>query len=393
MPWNSDACIVGLGETEYVKQGEMTDRSEFELACEAIENTVEDAGVDIEDVDGFSSYANDRNKGSLVADALGIPEVKFSNKVWGGGGCGGSAAVMNAAMAVESGAAEYVVAYRALCQGQFGRRGQTQGIDYAEGTDAFAHSLGLETPPQMYALPAQRYMHEYDVPQEHLGHVALTSRAHANRNPRAVMSDREMTMDDYMDSPPITDPYKLYDCCLESDGACAVLVTSAENAADLPQPAVEITSAAQGGGPGWGSGILSSHNMPLEDYPTSNAARVADRLFESAGLTPDDIDVAQLYENFTGMVLMTAEDYGFAPRGEAGELFVDGNAIGPDADLPINTSGGNLSEAYIHGFNLVVEAARQVRGTSPTQVDDVEYSLVASGPGVTPHSGLILSPA
>jgi acetyl-CoA acetyltransferase len=392
MTWDPETCVVGVGETEYFKQGEVTERSEFELACEAIKKAVDDAGLDLEEIDGFSSFANDRNEGALVADALGIPEVRFENKVWGGGGCGGSAAVMNASLAIHAGSAEYVVAYRSLCQGQFGRRGQTQGINEARGDNAFAHPFGLETPPQMYALPAMRYMHEYDVPQEYLGHVALTSRAHANRNPRAVMHDREMTMEDYMEAPPITDPYKLYDCCLESDGACAVVVTSTENAESLSQPGVKILSAAQGGGPEWGSGILASHNMPLDDYTTSNASLVADRLFDNAGISPDDIDVAQLYENFTGQVLMTAEDYGLAPRGKGGELFVDGEAIGPDADLPINTSGGNLSEAYIHGFNLVLEGVRQVRGTSTTQVDDVEYSLVASGPGVTPHSGLILTP-
>jgi acetyl-CoA acetyltransferase len=391
MPWNPEACIVGLGETDYFKQGTVTERSEFELACEAIKKAVDDAGLDIEEIDGFSSFANDRNKASIVADALGVPEVKFSNKVWGGGGCGGSGAVMNAAMAVEAGAADYVVAYRALCQGQFGRRGQAQDHTIVRDDNEFSQPFGLETPPQMYALPVQRYMHEYDVPQEHLGHVALTSRAHANRNPRAVMHERELTMEKYMDSREITDPFKLYDSCLESDGACAVVVTSEDNAESLAQKAVKIESAAQGGGPGWGTGVLASHNMPLEDYTTSNASDVADRLYEGAGIGPDDIDVAQLYENFTGMVLMTAEDYGLAPRGEAGKLFEDGNAIGPDADLPINTSGGNLSEAYIHGFNLVVEGARQIRGTSNTQAEDVEYSLVASGPGVTPHSGLILT--
>lgn len=393
MPWEPDACIVGLGETEYYKQGNVGDRSEFELACEAIKTAVNDAGLDLEAIDGFSSFANDRNKSSLVADALGIPEVAFANKVWGGGGCGGSAAVMNAAMAVHAGAADYVVAYRSLCQGQFGRRGQARDIQRSRGDNEFAHPFGLETPPQMYALPVQRYMHEYDVPKEYLGHVALTSRAHANNNPRAIMSDEDLTMEEYMEAPPITDPFQLYDCCLESDGACAVVVTAEENAETLPQPSVKIHSAAQGGGPGWGSGILASHNMPLEDYPTSNAARVADRLFDAADIGPNEVDVAQFYENFTGMVLMSAEDYGLADRGKGGELFVDGTAIGPDAELPINTSGGNLSEAYIHGFNLVVEGARQVRGTSPNQVDDVEYSLVASGPGVTPHSGLILTQA
>lgn len=392
MAWEPDASIVGIGETEYFKQGTVTDRSEFELACEAITNAVEDAGVEFERIDGFSSFADDRNQSARIAETLGIPEVNFSNMVWGGGGCGGSAAVQNAAMAVHSGAAEYVVVYRSLCQGQFHRFGQAQERTKARGDQAFSSPFGLQTPPQMYALQVKRYMHEYDVSAEQLGHVALTSRAHANRNPRAVMHDREMTMEEYKNSRMITEPLRLYDCCLESDGACAAVVTSTENARKLEHPPVRILSAAQGGGPGWGSGPMASHNMPLENYTTANATRVADRLFGDAGIEPEDIDVAQLYENFTGMVLMTAEDYGLADRGEGGELFAEGRAL-PGGELPINTSGGNLSEAYIHGFNLVAEAVRQIRGTSTSQVEDAEYSLVASGPSVTPHSGLILTSA
>lgn len=390
MTWEPDVSIVGVGETEYYKRGEVTEESEFQLAVEAITKAVDDAGLDVEQIDGFASYANDRNDPPRLSTALGLPEYHFSNMFWGGGGGGGSGAVMNAALAVHSGAAEYVVAYRSLCQGQFGRFGQAHGTGTVRGDDAFSQPFGLQTPPQMFALATQRYMHEYDVPQEHLGHVALTSRHHANRNPRAVMHGRELTMETYLDSRMISDPLHLYDCCLESDGACAVVVTTTENARELDQPPARILSAAQGGGPGFRNGFPGS-NMPVEDYTTANGTTVSDQLFRNAGIEPDDVDVAQFYENFTGMVLMAVEDYGLAERGEAGELFASGETRWPDGDIPINTSGGNLSEAYIHGFELIAEATRQIRGTSTSQVDDVEHSLVASGPGVNPHTGLILA--
>lgn len=390
MSWEPDASIVGIGETEYFKRGEVTDRSEFQLACEAVLEAVDDAGLDIEQIDGFSSYMNDRNEPQRLATSLGIPEYRFNNLAWGGGGGSACAAVMNAAMAVRSGSADYVVALRSLCQGQFSRYGQASQSDRVRDEEAHGAPYGLETPPQKCALAAQRYMHEYDVPQEHLGHVALTSRYHANRNPRAVMHGRELTMEEYLNSRMITEPYRLYDCCLESDGACAVVVTSTEKARELSQPPVRILSAAQGGAPRGQYGPRSN-NMSLDDYPTAWAKEVADRLFRNAGITPDDIDVAQFYENFTGQVLMAVEDYGIAPRGKAGQLFAEGRTRWPDGEIPINTSGGNLSEAYIHGFELVAEAARQIRGTSTSQVENAEYSLVAGGPGINPHSGLILS--
>ena len=389
MAWEPDVSIVGIGETDYFMQGQVTDRSEFELACEAITKAVDDAGIDMDQVDGFASYAGDRNDPARLSTALGLPEHHFTNMVWGGGGGGGSAAVMNAALAVHSGACEYVVAFRSLCQGQFGRFGQAQAGGRARDDGAFSAPYGLQTPPQMFALATQRYMHEYDVPKEWLGHVSLNSRHHANRNPRAVFYDRELTMEEYLDSRMISDPLQLFDCCLENDGACAVVLTTTENARELDHPPARILAAGQGGGPSFRGGFTGS-NMPVEDYTTANARTVADQIWAGAGIGPEDIDVAQFYENFTGMVLMAVEDYGFAPRGKAGELFASGETRWPDGDLPINTSGGNLAEAYIHGFELIAEATRQIRGTSTSQVDDVQYSLVASGPGVNPHSGLIL---
>jgi acetyl-CoA acetyltransferase len=184
----------------------------------------------------------------------------------------------------------------------------------------------------------------------------------------------------------ITTPFNLYDCCLESEGACAVVVTSVENAEKLTQEPAYIDSAVQGGGD---RGPYFPNKVG--DYGTAWAGEIANRLYDNSGINPEDIDVAQVYENFTCQVLMTMEDFGFAPRGEAGNLFVEEETLWPDGDMPVNTAGGNLSEAYIHGFQLILEAVRQIRGTSTCQVDNVDYSLVATG-NLNPISGLIFSP-
>lgn len=386
MSWDPEASIVGIGESEYHSWGG-AEKSEFGLACEAILEAVADAGLDIEDIDGFSTYMSQRVTPDALATSLGIPVLRFGSLGWGGGNST-AFPVMSAAQAVHAGAAEYVVAFRSIAQGEHGRYGQP-GIYQTEnsepdmnrvgGEEAHVQPYGLEVPPQMLALRAQRYMYEYDVPEEHLGHVALSGRYHANRNPRAVMYDRELTMDDYLNARMISDPYRLYDCCLEVDGACAVVVTTTDNARELDQPPVEIAAATQAAYPHWGRGM--SNGMPIEDYTTGQTQELAERLYGQLGIGPEDIDVAQIYDHFSGQVLQGVEDFGFAPRGEAGQLFAAGETRGPDGDIPINTAGGNLSEAYIQGFELVAEAARQVRGTSTTQVEDVEHSLVLGPPG------------
>ena len=244
------ACIVGLGETEFTRWGGITDRSEFQLACQAIRTAVEDAGLPLRQVDGFASYSNDANEAALLQVALGLPHLRYASMVWGGGGGGSCGAVAHAVAAVESGQAGYVVAFRALCQGQSRRFGLFRpGRQHSSFLDAF----GLFAPPYMLALMVRRHMHEYGTTHEHLGHVALICRENAHRNPRAVMGGRPMDMQTYLASRIIADPLKLLDCCLESDGACAVLITTAERARDLRRKPVPILAAAHGSGPGWGS--------------------------------------------------------------------------------------------------------------------------------------------
>lgn len=389
MDWAPDACIVGVGETEFYKRGEC-EKSEFELACEAIKKAVDDAGLELDEIDGFSTYMNERWSPTALATALGISELKYGSIGWMGGNSSGFP-VMSSALAVHAGAADYMVAFRAIAQGQHGRYGQAADLTSVSGDDAHTRPYGLETPPQIFALLAQRYLHEHNVSEDQLGHVAINSRYHGVNNPNAVFNEEELTMSEYLDSRMISYPYRLYDCTPENDGACAVVVTSTEQAHSVDATPAHIKAAAQGSSQRYGT--CMNNAMPLDDYSTGFGQEAASQLYERADIEPSDVDVAQLYENFTGQVLQATEDYGFASRGEAVSLFANGETKAPHGKIPINTAGGHLSEAYIHGFNHVVEGVRQVRGTSVNQVENVENSLVAPAPGVQAlQSSLLLSP-
>jgi len=382
-----EPCIVGVGESEFTRWGGIQDRSQFQITAEAILAALADAGLTVRDVDGFASFSNDSNEGPLMQVALGVPVMRWSSMVWGGGGGGSIAALAQACAAVQAGHASVVVVYRGLCQGQsrrFGRfaTGRTQGN--------FVNPFGLFAPPQMLALVAQRFMHLYSIGAEHLAEIALNARSNANRNPRAVMHSKPLTREDYFSGRWIAEPLRLYDCCLETDGAGAVVVTSRARARDLRSRTVNVLSVAHGGGPGWGTGPLGSHNMPDEDYASTNSKRLAKELFEVAGLSPADIDVAQIYDHFSPLVLMALEDYGFCGRGESGDFISGGRIRWPDGDLPLNTSGGQLSEAYVHGMNILIEGVRQLRGESTSQVAGARTCLVTGGLGVSPTSGTIL---
>jgi acetyl-CoA acetyltransferase len=388
MRMKRQACIVGIGQTEFTRHGGIMDRSQFQVAAEAVLHALRDAGLSPDDVDGFASYSNDANEAALMQVTLGVPRLRWASMVWGGGGGGSCAAIAQAATAVEAGVAEVVVVYRGLCQGQsrrFGRFGEGR----THGT--FVHPYGLFAPAQMLALLTRRHMHLHPRIQErHLGMVAVNARANANRNPKAVMHGRPMTLEDYFASRPIAEPFRLFDCCLETDGGCAVVVTHLDRARDTPHPRVRILASAHGSGPGWGSGPLGSQNMPSADYDSTNARHMASELFARAGLTPADIDVAQIYDHFTGMVLMALEDYGFCEPGASGDFVERGGIAWPDGRLPINTSGGQLSEAYVHGMNVAIEGVRQMRGTSTSQVAHARLCLVTGGLGVAPTSAMII---
>lgn len=381
-------AIVGLGATRYARHGGITDRTEFQLCCEAIMTAAEDAGLDVREIDGFCSYAAERHEPVLVQAALGIPELRFSNIVWGAGGGGCCGAVMDAALAVHAGICKNVVVYRSLAQGQYERYGlyrpRPQGASWTA-------PYGLMTPGQMVALTFRRHMHEFGTPAEALGHVAVAFREHALRNPAAVQYGKPLTLEMHQSSRMISDPFRLFDCCLETDGAGAVIVTSRERARDLKQRPVRVLAAAQASGPGWGLGPFGGHNMPLADYASVNSKALGRALFEMAGINPSDIDCAQIYDAFSGIVLMAMEDFGICKPGEAGHFAMEGNLCWPHGALPTNTSGGQLSEGYLQGFTLVLEAVRQMRGQSTAQVQDAETCLVTSGGAMAHKSALILA--
>jgi acetyl-CoA acetyltransferase len=399
------AHIAGVGETRYTRWGKIGDVTEHALALEAIQRAVADAGLSLDDVDGLTSFADDRNEGVFLAAELGLPRLRFSNMVWMPGGGGGCAAVANAAMAVETGQAEVVAVYRSLCQGQFFRFG-TGGAaadtpppprppTVQPANTPMLASMGFAIPYAMimaaaaYALPTRRHMHLYGTTGEQLGHIAVTFRAHANRNPRAVMGARPMTLADYLASPMVADPHRLFDCCLESDGACAVVVTTRERARDLAKRPVEILASEQGAPKGYAFGHFTNANIDDALYATGGCEELAARLYGKAGLGPSDVDVAQIYDHFTGCVLMQLEDYGFCKRGEGGPFVASGALAWPNGSLPTNTHGGSLSEAYIHGLNHVVEGVRALRGESTCPVDGAEICLVTSAACV-PSSALLL---
>ncbi len=377
-------AIVGLGETRYYKRGAAPD-PEFKLTLDAIIMAAEDAGIDVRDIDGFASFSNDRNDPPRLMTALGIKHIGFSNMFWGGGGGGGSGAVANAAAAVAAGYCDVAVAYRGLAQGQFGRFGQGARVAHAPGAMAFTAPYGLMSPAQMFAMRTRRFMHEHGIEQEALRSLALASYYHAQRNPRAVMYGRPLTEEDYDNSRWIVEPFHLFDCCQENDGAAAVIITSAEMAKDLKRKPAYILAAAQGTDY---RQAATAHNAP--DYGTSNFKSLAPRLYAMAGVGPEEVDVLQSYENFTGGVLMSMVEHGFCKPEEVNDFFDLENFKFDGGTLPLNTSGGNLAECYMHGLELITEAVRQIRGDSPCQVADVNVSMVTSGPMVQPVSDLIL---
>jgi acetyl-CoA acetyltransferase len=378
-------AIVGIGETTYYKRGAAPD-PEFKLGLEAIITAAEDAGLPVRDIDGFASFSNDRNDPPRIASALGIRDLKFSNMFWGGGGGGGSGAIGNAAAAIVAGYADYVVAYRSLAQGQFGRFGQGSQASRAAGPMGFTQPYGLMSPAQNFAMRVRRFMYDHNVGQEALRAVAMASYKHAQTNPRAVMHGRPLSEEDYDNSRWIVEPFHLFDCCQENDGAAAILLTTPERAWDLKHKPAYLLATAQGSDY---RQAATSHNAP--DYATSNFKTVAPRLYAMAGVGPEDVDVLQSYENFTGGVMMSIVEHGFCEPDEVNEYFTLDNFSAPNGKLPLNTSGGNLAECYMHGLELVTEAVKQIRGDSPNQLPNVQVSMVTSGPMVQPVSSMILA--
>ena len=382
------AAIAGIGETTYYKHGRSPD-AEFKLALQAILAACQDAGIDPREVDGFASYGDDRSDGPRLAAALGLHELRFSNRHGGGGGGGVAAAVANAAAAVQSGMADCVIVFRSLAQGQFDRYGRGTQDSAATGEDAFLAPYGLLSWAQRCAMKITRFMAEHGIRHAALRAIAMASYHHAQTNPRAVMRGRPLDAAQYDASRWIIEPFhRLFDCCMENDGAAAVLVVPAARAKDLPHKPTYLLGAAQGG---HHRSAAPVHNAP--DYASAHFPTVARNLWAMAKLGPADVDVLQAYENFTGGVLLGLVEHGFVKPAEANEVLVLETLLAPSGRIPLNTSGGNLAECYMHGLGLVNEAVRQLRGDACNQVPNPEVAMVIGGPMVTPVSSLILGTA
>jgi acetyl-CoA acetyltransferase len=380
------AAIVGIGATEFSKD---SGRSELRLAVEAVSAALADAGLEPRDVDGYSIFSMDNNPAIEVNRALGGGDLTFFGRVHYGGGaaCG---TVLQAAMAVATGVADTVVCFRAMNERSMQRFGAgVQGRPPLPTTEN-AHfgwyaPYGLLTPASWVAMCARRYMLQYGATSEDFGRVSVADRRHAATNPAAWFYERPITLEDHQRSRWIIDPLRLLDCCQESDGAVAVVVTSLERARDLRRPPAVIRAAAQG---------ASHEQQMMTGFYSDDIARlpemglVARQLWATAGIGPGDVQTAIIYDHFTPFVLTQLEEFGFCAPGEARDFVKDGN-IELGGSLPINTHGGQLGEAYIHGMNGISEAVRQIRGSAVNQVKGVEHVVVTAGTGV-PTSGLIL---
>ena len=378
------AAVVGIGATEFSKN---SGRSELQLACEAVSAAIDDAGLKPEDVDGMTTFTMDMTDDIEIARAVGIGGLSFQSQIpYGGGAALGT--LHQAAMAVATGAAKYVVCYRDL-NGRSGQR-YSDGVSGNLLTSDAIHwswyiPSGLMTPTSWVAMVTQRYMHDTGTTSADLAEVAIQTRSHAVRNPNAVFYERPLSIEEHQGSRMIVDPLRLYDCCLETDGACACIVTTPERAADLAQTPALIRGVAQGSGADQEQ-MTSFYGPDITALP--ELTMVADQIYGQCGLTPDDIDAAILYDAFTAIVLFQLEAYGFCKRGEAKDFVKNGN-IALGGRLPVNTHGGQLSEAYIHGMNGVNEGVRLIRGSSVNQPEKCDHVLVTAGVGV-PSSAMIL---
>jgi acetyl-CoA acetyltransferase len=382
-----NTAIVGIGATEFSKD---SGRGELQLAAEAVKAALDDAGLTPADVDGMVTYTLDGTDEVDLVRSLGVGDLTYYSRTPHGGG-GSCSTVQHAAMAVVTGVANVVVCYRAL-NGRSEKRLGAGGPPIRAGTStgmvywgSWYRPFGVPTPAQRVAIIARRYMHEYSATTDSFGQVAVLARKHAANNPQAIFYEQPITLEEHRASRWVAEPLRLFDCCLESDGGVAVVVTSVDRARTLRQTPAVIEGAASGSAPDQES--MSSFYRPvISGLPSMGV--VARQLWERSGLRPSDIDVANLYDHFTPYILMQLEELGWCERGEAASFIADGQ-LELSGTLPTNTNGGQLGEAYVHGLNGIAEVVRQIRGSSVNQVADVEHALVTAGTGV-PTSALIL---
>ncbi|MBO0727977.1 MAG: hypothetical protein J2P57_01885 [Acidimicrobiaceae bacterium] len=382
------ACIVGIGRSAYGKRGSLAHLGLARLALDAIHDACHDAGLSVKDIDGFTGYCDEPNVPAELAVALGVKEFRYSALVWGGRGSGLPGAVASAYAAVAGGMADCVVVLRSLIQEV--RLGQSWAAGVGPGSAiplsaSYTTPFGMALPALIYSLKARRHMELYGTTTDHFAEVAINARRNAANNPDARFRT-EITVQEHHTSRLIADPLRLLDCCMESDGAAAVIVTSPERARDLRQSPVTIRAVSMTAEHKWG---IASFNTVDEDYVSTGHRRAARDLYARAGMGPSDVDVAMLYDAFTPSVIMSLEDWGFCGIGEGGPFVADGN-IRREGTIPVNSHGGNLAEVYLNGITHLIEAVRQLRGTSCNQHAGADVALYASGVGAAPGGGILL---
>jgi acetyl-CoA acetyltransferase len=391
-----DVAIAGIGATPYYKRGESADKSITRLAGEAILAACADAGVSVTDVDGLAFYSlaragyGDQMEAGEFVETLGIRELKFSAALTGGGG-GSAGAIGLARAAIVAGDASVVVTVMALQQRM--RLGTVVASKTVTPVSSFVQPSGLAGPGHLMSMLTRRHMYQYGTTRDAFAEIAMSTRQNALNRPKARYRE-PLTREQYFSARMIAEPLCLYDFCLESEGAVAIVTTSLERARDLRQPPVPVVAAAHGGTREWGR-AFSWFGMPDDEtFASSGNKPIADRLYARAGITARDIDVALIYDHFSPMVLMQLEDYGFCKKGEGGPFVLSGAIrYSPErkpGNIPVNTHGGQLSEAYVIGATHIMEGVEQLRGTAVNQVAGAELALVTGGPSAIPNSGLIL---
>lgn len=369
------SAVVGVADLHY-KRG-AAPGSDLRMTLEAILVACADAGIDPREVDGFTSFAGGDLSGPVLGAQLGIHELRHSSMVWGGGGGAAAAAILNAATAIATGQAEVVVAFRSMAQEQTGRLG------YAKyHFDNHYLAAGVGAPAHVCALRTQRLLEHDGVPTSAMRDLVLAAYHHAQQDPQAMGYGRPLEAAGYDASRMIVEPFHLYDCSRENDGAVAVVLVSAERAKSLGVRPAYVLGGAQGA-PGAYSEITEND----QQYTTAGFGSgpghrgVAQRMWDVARLGPEDIDVVQVYENFSGPAVASLIDHGFVPAGAAaGDVLRFDNIIAQGGKLPINTSGGNIAGSFVNGFGLAVEAVRQLRGESANNVEGAKTSLFIGGP-------------
>ncbi len=388
----AEVTLAGIGHSGYFPRGKSPD-PDFRLILKALFAACEDAGISPKQLDGLSSYCGPPTDPRRVAAAIGMKELKFAGLQWASGGGGTSAAFANAAAAIIAGYCDCVAVIRSVKMDEGTRYGQFGGGYGGGGVETVSGygfrgvdkaPYGVLSSASTLAFQAQMLVENKGIDPAVFSAVSRASYYHAQNNPDALMYGRPLDAATYDDARKIAEPYRLYDCCLENDGACAVILTRSDIAKDLKQKPVHMLSVGETMEFRADAGAF---NWP--DFCSAGFRALAPRLYEQAGVGPQDVDVVQIYENFIHGVAMTFAEFGLCTYEDMNEVLTFENLIAPSGKLPLNTSGGNLAEAYVLGMGHVLEGVRQLRGTSKNQVLGAEVCLVTAGP-LTPMTGAMI---